>query len=97
MRGDVGPADPATNLVELGETEQLGTFDDQCVRLGNVQARFDDRRRDEHVGVTAEKAHHPLLEVTLGHLAVGHEHTQPRNSSSSFSAASSIVSTRLWR
>ena len=55
MRGHVRAADPAADLVELGEPERVGALDDQRVRLRDVEARLDDRRRDEHVGVAAQE------------------------------------------
>src|SRR3954470_8829985 len=61
----------AADLVELGEPEQVGALDDQRVRLRDVDARLDDARRDEHVGLAAQEAHHPLLEVLLVELPVG--------------------------
>ena len=46
MRG----ANHATaELMELGETETLRTFDENNRRVGNVDAHFHDRRRDEDV------------------------------------------------
>src|SRR3954468_15376023 len=64
-------ADTPADLVELGEAEEVGALDDQRVRLRDVDARLDDARRDEHVGLAAQEAHHPLLEVLLVELPVG--------------------------
>src|SRR3954454_8815388 len=65
-------AHATADLVELGEAEQVGALDDQRVRLRDVDARLDDARRDEHVGLAAQEAHHPRLELLLVELAVGH-------------------------
>ena len=78
MRGDVAAADAAADLVELGEAERVGALDDQRVRLRDVEARLDDRRRDEHVGVAGEEREHRVLELALGHLAVRDEHARRR-------------------
>ena len=78
VRGDVGAADASADLVELAQPEHVGALHDQGVRLRDVDARLDDRRRNEHVGVTGEEGVHPLLEVALPHLAVGDEETEPR-------------------
>src|SRR3954471_7346932 len=67
------PAD----LVELGEAEVVGTLDDQRVGLRDVDARLDDAGRDEHVGLAAQEAHHPRLELLLVELAVGHLEAHP--------------------
>src|SRR3954451_7002490 len=63
-------ADTPADLVELGEAEEVGALDDQRVRLRDVDARLDDARRDEHVGLAAQEAHHPLLELLLLELPV---------------------------
>ena len=78
VRGHVGAADPPADLVELGEPEHVGALDDQRVRLRDVEAGLDDRRRDEHVRVAGEELDHPLLELALLHLAVGDEEAQLR-------------------
>ena len=77
MGGDVGAADAAADLVELAEPERVGALDDQRVGLRDVDARLDDRRRDEHVRVAGEEGVHPLLEVALAHLPVRDEEAEP--------------------
>jgi hypothetical protein len=47
--------------------------EDQRVGLRDVEARLDDRRRDEHVCVTGEEVQHLVLELALRHLPVGDE------------------------
>jgi hypothetical protein len=66
------PADPPADLVELGQAEHVGALDDERVRLRDVDARLDDRRGHEDVGLAAQEAQHPLLELGLVELAVGH-------------------------
>ena len=44
-----GPPDPAAQLVELAEAEQVGPVDDEGVHRRHVDARLDDRRADEDV------------------------------------------------
>ena len=78
VREHVGAADAAADLVELGEPERVGALDDQRVRLRDVEARLDDRRRDEHVGVAAQEGVHLLLELALAHLAVRDDDAQAR-------------------
>src|SRR3954467_1039505 len=70
VRALATPAHAPADLVELGEPEQVGALDDQRVRLRDVDAGLDDARRDEHVGLAAQEAHHPLLELLLVELAV---------------------------
>ena len=76
MRGHVGAADATADLVELGEPEHVGALDDERVGLGDVEARLDDRRRDEDVGVAAQEREHPLLQLPLGQLSVRDEEAQ---------------------
>ena len=78
VREDVRAPDAAADLVELGEAEQVGALDDERVRLRDVDPGLDDRRRDEDVGVPREEGVHALLELALGHLAVGDEEAEAR-------------------
>ena len=91
-------ADAAADLVELGEAEHVGALDDQRVRLRDVDARLDDARRDEHVGLAAQEA--PASAPRARSRRAGR--ARPRSASPGHSprrrsAISSIVSTRLWR
>src|SRR5215213_7353161 len=70
MGEDVGAPDAPADLVELGEPQRVRPLHDQRVRLRDVEARLDDRRRDEHVRVAAQERMHLLLELALPHLAV---------------------------
>ena len=78
VREDVRAAHATADLVELREPERVGALDDERVRLRDVDARLDDRRRDEHVRVAREEGVHPLLELALGHLPVRDEEAQAR-------------------
>ena len=78
MRGHVRAADAAADLVELGEAEHVRALDDQRVRLRDVDARLDDRRRDEHVGVAAQERVHLLLQLALLHLPVRDDEAELR-------------------
>ena len=42
-------ADPAAQLVQLGEPERVAALDDQRVGVGDVQPVLDDRGADQHV------------------------------------------------
>ena len=52
MRQEIRAANAPADLVELGEAEGIGPFDDERVRLRDVEARHDDRGRNEHVCVS---------------------------------------------
>src|SRR5581483_8188309 len=76
VRGLIRAADAAADLVELREAEHVGTLDDERVRLRDVDARLDDRRRHEHVRVAAQERVHLFLELLFAHLAVRDEEAQ---------------------
>ena len=46
-------ADPSAQLVQLGEPVAMRVEDHHHAGVGNVDADFDDRRRDEHVDFAA--------------------------------------------
>ena len=95
--GHIRAADPPADLVQLGEPEHVGALDDQRVRLRDVEAGLDDRRRDEHVRVAAQERHHLVSSSRSLIWPWATWMRRPGQSSRSFVAASSIVSTRLWR
>jgi hypothetical protein len=70
----IGPprrsTDPPAELVQLRQPEGVRTIDDDGVRVRDVEARFDDRRAHQHVGLAGREGDHHLLEGTLRHLAV---------------------------
>ena len=63
--------DPAAQLVELREAEQVGAVDDERVDHRHVEAALDDRRAHQHVVLVLPEVEHDLLEPTLVHLPVG--------------------------
>ena len=64
-------ADPAADLVQLGQAEQVGPLHDEGVGVGDVDAGLDDRGADEDVELLLPEADHHLLQRVLAHLAVG--------------------------
>ena len=58
-------ADPAAQLVELGEAEAVGLLDDHDRRVRDVDADLDHGRRHEHASAVLKGAHHL---VPLGRL-----------------------------
>ncbi len=67
----VRAADPAAELVELGEAEAVRAVDDQGVGVGDVEAVLDDGRGEQDVGARLEEGVHRLLQLALVHLPVG--------------------------
>ena len=97
MGEQIRAADPPADLVQLREAQRVRSLDDQRVRLRDVEAGLDDRRRDENVRVSAQEREHLLLELALAHLPVPDGDAQSGTSCRIRSAAMSIVSTRLCR
>ena len=46
-------------------------MDDHRVDIGNIKARLDDRRGDQHVDFPVDELDHDALEVIFAHLPVG--------------------------
>jgi hypothetical protein len=65
-------ADAAAELVELSQAELIRAVDDDGVGVRKVQARLDDGRADQHLGLVFEKVQHDLLELFRPHLPVRH-------------------------
>ncbi len=64
------PADPAADLVRLRQAELVGPLDQQRVRVRDVEARLDDRGRDQAVVLAAHEGEHRRLQLELVHLPV---------------------------
>jgi hypothetical protein len=67
----VRTADAAAQLVQLRQAELVGAVDDDGVGVGDVDARLDDGRAHQHVEALLVEVEHHLLQLALGHLAVG--------------------------
>jgi hypothetical protein len=76
VRDHVASAHAPADLIELRQTERVGPLDDERVRLRDVEAGLDDRRRHEDVGVTREERKHVALELPLRHLPVGDQEAE---------------------
>ena len=74
-----GTTDPATQLVELSEAQQVGPVHDQGVHRRHVDPRLDDRGAHQHVVHAFPEVHDGRLQRRLVHLAVCHHHPCLRN------------------
>ena len=63
-------ADAAAQLIELRQAVAVGAVDDDRVRVRDVEAVLDDRRREQHVVLVRDEVDHHPLELVLAHLAV---------------------------
>jgi len=67
----VGAADATAKLVEVGEAEAFGVFDEEGVAVGNVDAAFDDGGAEEEVEAAVDEGVHDFGELGFAHLSVG--------------------------
>ena len=63
-------ADPAAQLVQLGDAVALGALDHHHRRVGDVDPDLDHGRRDQHVGRAGGEGLHRRRLLRRGHLAV---------------------------
>ena len=77
--------DAPAELVELGQPEGVGAVDQDRVGVGDVEARFDDGRAQQHVRFAAVELQHRGFQRPRVHLAVSddepglrHQVLQPR-------------------
>src|SRR5215208_984148 len=68
----------SAQLVELGQTERIGAIHDERIGVGDIQARFDNRRREQHIRISGVEAMHHRSQLSLGHLPVTNIHTRLR-------------------
>ena len=70
----VRTADPAAQLIELRQAEFVGAVDDDRIGVGKVEARLDDRRANQDLGLVLEEIDHDFFQFLRTHLTVGHGH-----------------------
>ena len=66
-----GATHPAPELVELGQAEGLGIFDDKGVHVGQVDARLDDGGAHQDVQLPVGHLAHDVSQLLLVHFSVG--------------------------
>ena len=65
-----GTSDAPAKLIEVGQSESIRSVDDDGIRIGDIEAAFDNRCRDEDVGLAFCEAFHHGLEFLFLHLPV---------------------------
>ena len=75
----LGAPDAAAQLVELRQAEHVGPMHDQRVGGRDVEARFDDRGREQDVVLALVEGRHDVLELARRHLAVRHRDLRLRH------------------
>ena len=63
VRAVLAAADPAAQLVELGQAERVGARHEHRVGARDVEAALDDRGRDQDVELAAHEREHHRLEL----------------------------------
>ena len=79
------PADPAAELVQVGQAVVVGLVDEDGVGVGDVQAALDDRRRHQDVGLAGGRTRASPLPARrsaiwpwpIDDLRLGHDLLQP--------------------
>ena len=66
----VRSANPSAQLVQLCESELVGTIDDDRIGVRNVDSRFDDRGTYEDIAASMVEIEHDVFEILLAHLSV---------------------------
>ena len=66
-------ANAASKLVDLSESEFVGTIHDDGIGIGNVDAGFNDGGADQNIGSLVIKIRHHLLELFFAHLTMADE------------------------
>ena len=66
----LGAAHTSAKLVEIGEAKEVGPVNNHRVGIGNIQAAFDDRGRDEHIRITRHEGPHDQFEFVFAHLTM---------------------------
>lgn len=92
-----GTADTAADLVQLRQTHVVRVFDDEGVRVRDVDAGFDDGRADEDVYLAVRHLVHDVCDFPLPHLAVDDADGGVRRRACHAAAHFSMDSTRLCR
>ena len=59
--GLIAASDAASELMELGEAEPFGVFNDHYVGVGHIHADFDDNGGDEDIQLAIAEVVHGLL------------------------------------
>ena len=75
--GQAAPADPAAQLVELGDAEPVGVEEHHRGGVVDVDADLDDRGGDEDVDLAGREGPHGAVLVVGGQPAVEHGDPQP--------------------
>ncbi len=75
---DATAPDPSPELIELSESKPVGIFNQDRVDTRNVEAALHNRGAEHHVGFPSVERHHRALELTFGHLSMGHEELETR-------------------
>ena len=74
----VGPTNPASQLMQLSQTEFVSAMHDDGIGRWNVDTGFDDRGAEQDVGALRNKIPHDLFQIALMHLPMRDEHSRLR-------------------
>ena len=88
----------AAQLIEIAQAKTIGAIDDDRVRVGNIEAAFDDRGGEQNVGFAVDEFRHHFFQIVGIHLAVADDDARRAAPASGvFGATVSMSITRLCR
>src|SRR4051794_36080869 len=62
--------DPASQLIELGQTKTIRIINDDGVDVGDVDAGLDDGRAEQEIKIVADEPENDILEHIFIHLTM---------------------------
>ena len=68
--GTAGTADPAPQLIELGQAHSVGVANDNGIDVGNIHTGLDNGGRDQDIDLAADKIIHEIFQLGFGHAAM---------------------------
>ena len=79
VASDRAAAHPPPQLIKLSQSEVVGPVNDDRIGPAYVQPILDNRCANENIDFSVRKTDHRVLQLALGHLAVGDGHYRLRN------------------
>ena len=74
MGPHVGAAYSPAQLIEVCQSERVGSFDDNGVCPWYVETRFDNAGAHQHIALPRDEIEHHLFQIPISHLPVCHGH-----------------------
>ena len=63
-------AHPPAKLIQIGQSETIGTINDDRVGVRDIESALDDRRADQHIDLARDETLHDRFQFVGMHLAM---------------------------